>query len=335
MSEWNKLMSTECPLLRVVCFKGYVIIGGGGGQGKTGVPDYLGLFKIRSDGSMKKLNIADTDNTVTDITYSDDGNIITVERNKIRYYKIENDELVFHEEIEQDNMLSAAQISSDGKYLALGYKFVDDDGNDISRTLIKNLENDSDIGEYPLDSRILRLVWCPNSILAIVTKPEITIVDIENNTTTSISHPELSTNGCRILGDYMYTIQFLPRVRSTLAKWDLKTGEIIKEVSMNEKYHATSMDISPCGEYIVLGMAKGDIRVYNTANLSFYNKLNPHEFVVSDITFNGENGQNVLSTSLDYTLVSTSIRRKRRKYVIMIAIIILLLSYFMGMFEDL
>jgi prolactin regulatory element-binding protein len=307
------MISAGIPLIGLKVSSSYVLVSGGGGESKTGVPNQIVGLKI-NDGQLGEDVIKFDSGS---LTFSDldchKSTFVGCSVDSCSTFKFDGEEIVekfvFPLTRDESYVQKSARFSLSGT-MAIAAS----DGNigiwEGNNHEEYNMEKVFNVCEEGDEEGISKIEWIGDTRIAVMKKSSLGIWDIQSAECVA----ELKVkegcrfNGLRVTADqkYIYLIQFEPRVASYLTKYDI-ANETEKSSLIDNRIHATAISISQNSDYIALGDAKGYLMVYKQ-NLSLFMKKKVHDFVVTNLELISlPTSDIILSCSLDENIALTQV----------------------------
>eukprot|EP01134_Creolimax_fragrantissima_P003776 CFRG3776T1 len=342
----RQLVETDFPIYCVITTKqNHVILGGGGGQSKTGVPNCMQVHDMNT-GAKLLSRISTGIHAVSNLGLSQNGKALVAGLDGLgRIYNLtpfsktfEDDEKIKEitkEEEEQEQEGPVKYFAPKGEMKTDfgpegGYQKVvrfgsnemfatgGSDGSiriwsypDFSETMeIKSLPGE--------EQEVQKLDFDPSGRLIACVYRKGKVVRV-NSTKTGKEEAALvfgfkrlfySFNSIRfatIDGEvYVIALASLPRMQSYIVMWDAKTWKVSK-FALADKHPSTVMDVSSCGKYIAVGTSEGDVIIYDSKTIKrIHTAKEVHDIFITDLAFT-QNSAGVISTSVDKRCVYTDV----------------------------
>eukprot|EP01135_Chromosphaera_perkinsii_P005987 Nk52_evm1s377 gene=Nk52_evmTU1s377 len=319
-----------------------VIIAGGGGAGKHGVPSLIEMYDIKAtgrtgDGAKKLFSESTGDKAPNKLDIHPQENILATGMNECCYVfsfdddkegnpSLEKTEDVKTESEEEDSLQRVVRFSKCGKYLATGgtsgeVKVWEYPVMKIKYTLKAHTKDVNDI-DFSFDHK--RLITCGGDKKLKLWNLDpafkgsdrlISVLETESLWFNNSKNPH-HVKACRfglgeegeIDGDcYIYTAHACMKQKSYIVKWDIENFCPLAEYPTG-RTQITTMALSPNCKHLAVGTNEGDILVLASTSKYLIRRvetsLEAHSFCVTDICFSN-NGAKVFSVSADNQLFVT------------------------------
>lgn len=337
------------PFCLVSDHKNRLIVGGGGGEGRTGVPNKILLLEHKN-GFLKLLSVVDTSNKAVmnmDIHPKESFIACGVDE-KCRIYNVADKSLYMAEEIvtdftEKEEDLGQKRV----KFTKDGMKMVTSGGDGHVR--IWNLPSlvlkvDFKIHQQPDITETVDLSLS-KSWISSLTRNACKIIEINSGNVVHIIQPQkdMQFRDSRFSpqknewedSEWFYTTEFIPQKLTIIKKWDTKNWKCLKSKTLKFKAdHHTSFTLSPSGRFLAIGTVEGYIRIFSNSLSEIMNK-HVHDFFVTDMVFEEKSISNkkqqvyLISCSGDNTIKSTKIKTSYSKILFFLYLLILMFfTYF-------
>lgn len=300
-----------------------LIVAGGGGDSKTGVPNQIVLYRVK-EGTFEELVAQDTQTkTIFQINFHPTKSLITcsvgcecwiMEYSKrgfrllTSFPTLAND----HRDAEQ----KTSMFVGGGKYLLTAGS-----NGRISVFELRNgythAEKLSEIVAF--EEGQLKDTHASNDFRTVIAvgKKQCKIwrviqtnrVEFSDNPFVLNASPQHDFSGARLsaYGPIIYTAEILPRKLSVVKKWRFDNGPngitgatVLDETVVYKGKHHTSFDMSACGRFLALGSPTGEVAVVSTASMAVIALIQSHGFTVTNVALS------VPFTAADFTELATN-----------------------------
>jgi prolactin regulatory element-binding protein len=343
--EWSSKKILDYPPFCLDSKDSYLVVSGGGGESKTGIPNELSIYKIKN-GQIKEaafmdtyprthVNIrfhpkndqlaAGTGNKCCIYTYSKKG--ITLQHS----FQTDFDNTEFSDQkfvffTNDDQLITGG---TDGN-IRIWKNWMQEDSNEKAELLCK-------VNEPILTAALSQ----DSSKLALTSKKNCQIWTIKDKSKVELTDAEMEFNGCGFIGSDNQLVTALSKRKqgTKLVKWDIATKKQLKSVKVFNGFHHTSFATSPRGEYVAVGSVKGTISVYETNFMSRVMTINNvHNFIITGLHFVEESNPNgkptllLVSIGADKILQVTPVKHQSGiPFKLILAIIILLVAVYFAL----
>jgi len=243
-----------------------VLVSGGGGESKTGVPNIVVGFEWGGEVLPEEVEKYDCGRvTFTDIDVFEDL-FVGCSVDNCSTFRYNGKEVVkeFDFPLEKSEFMQRSARFSPGGRLAIaasnGYIGIWEKGEEFE--LVKFLFVSD--GERDLGEDLSRIEWIGEDKMAVLKKTVLEIWDVQKVEFIGELRCRSGSrfNGLRVSKNlkYICLIQFEPRVASYLTKYDISNGRE-RSVLIHRGIHATCLSISSDSQFIAMGDAKGSILV--------------------------------------------------------------------------
>eukprot|EP01122_Echinamoeba_exundans_P014097 TRINITY_DN631_c0_g1_i1.p1 TRINITY_DN631_c0_g1~~TRINITY_DN631_c0_g1_i1.p1 ORF type:complete len:583 (-),score=66.51 TRINITY_DN631_c0_g1_i1:1572-3320(-) len=304
-----------------------ILVAGGGGDSKTGVPNRIVAIKCKSGILCEEKEYDTLKQAVMGVSISTDGMIIASVDDKCKIYS-EADGGQLECVSEQVSEIKGRKDDRQVKKAKTAGKHVYSAGTDgvIRVWLSPSLDLLKEIPALPKETADFDISTATRSgapALLIASREEcrvyrhdVWMAQPDLLATLPCSAPFKFRN-CRFSPDtrFIYTAEFMPQRGSLLQKWDTSSMSVVAstKIKFNRDHH-TTMGLSSDGLFLALGSAEGELRVVRTSDLRIIHSSKPHSFFVSDVLFyppsmKSEGSQHlyIISCAGDNTVACTTV----------------------------
>jgi len=307
--QWLSSVVFSCPPFAVALGSKRLLVAGGGGDSRTGVPNHLGFFDY-STNKFKKLIFHSTESkTIFCLGLHPKENVVACgvgdecwlykwgtkeEVTRTARFKSDTSDPAKSKIIEQ----KVVAFSPDGKYLMTagtdGYVRIWKTEDDFAR-----VEKVTEVVAF--SGKTVKVAsWSPDGQFVLVVQDQgdgkIYQVERKESPIQLKQQTEIKPsdghgfNGCKFgkSNSVFFTTEIIPRKSGKLSKWILNGSNCtLKSVNkVVSKAHITVMEISHCGNYIGIGTAgTGEVIVVNSNSMKTVMKVKIHELAVTNLCF--------------------------------------------------
>jgi prolactin regulatory element-binding protein len=326
------------PVNSIAVLRDLVVVAGGGGEAKTGIPNALVLCKVLPDGRLSKLCVHSTESdTILHVDAHPKENVFAAVdlQNNFQLWDVKEDQPSFTARkaaLSGSGLSEAVRLS---RFSKKGDRLLTVDTSDTLRIL--SHPSLTVLATWPSkQANIQDADWSETGSMLVTTSSDnlCMIWSSKAELVTSLSLPqeilakegELFFRHCKFSVEDHFYAAFIKRPdmsrdrnrkgtpgKSFVSKCSIAADHKIAvglPVTVLPSSHHTCFNVSPDGSKLVFGTADGDLRLLSTSNLYQAHSVKAHGWVVTGACFSSDQTR-VLSVSVDHTVRSSSSARPR------------------------
>eukprot|EP01102_Stenamoeba_stenopodia_P016832 TRINITY_DN5925_c0_g2_i1.p1 TRINITY_DN5925_c0_g2~~TRINITY_DN5925_c0_g2_i1.p1 ORF type:complete len:377 (-),score=86.53 TRINITY_DN5925_c0_g2_i1:122-1144(-) len=210
-----------------------------------------------------------------------------------------------------------------------GKKVDTDDDEKGSLQVVKELKNEQSVADAAwcvADDKVIVVAYSNKTCRVWNTESGATLKTIQ------LDRPGYTFRNCRWLDEKrIVTLEVEKRKASFVSIWDTTSGKRIRSTTAT-KETGVSFNLSPDGKYIAVGSPDGNVVVLKTESISKVMSITPHDFVVTGVAFTPDS-RSIVSTSFDKTCSINPIKESGSTWIILLSLLVLLIAFYFFVYK--